>query len=70
MTDFAQARLVIFVSVNGRDNWHPVKADEVPEWVKDPDNMGRLVAGEACMKCDEGDAGSLWYRAEKVDLVH
>lgn len=61
MTEFAQ--LVIFASKNGRDDWFPMKHSEVPEWVKNEDNMGRLVNGQMCMKCDEGPAGSLWYRA-------
>ncbi len=57
------AFLVIEASINGRDLWHPVHADELPDWVRDPDNMGRMVAGDMCMKADEGEAGSLWYRA-------
>ena len=57
------AFLVIEVSVNGRDNWHPIHSDEVPDWVKDEDNRGRIVAGASCMKADEGEKGSLWYRA-------
>ena len=65
MTDYAQ--LVILASKNGRDDWFPVEHSEVPEWVKDPDNMGRLVNGEACMKCDEGPTGSLWYRAATTE---
>lgn len=62
-----QAYLVIHCSVNGRDGWHPVKDDELPAWVKEPDVMCRLVRGECAMKCDEGEVGSMWYRAEKVE---
>lgn len=58
-----QALLVIYASENGRDGWQPVKADDLPEWVRAPETIGRLVAGEMCMKADEGDKGSLWYRA-------
>lgn len=61
-----QAMLVIFASSNGRDGWKPMKASEIPDWVKSPDNMARLVAGEMCMKCDEGDKGSMWYLAKRV----
>ena len=57
-----QINLVILQSKNGRDGWEPVKPDDVPWWVKDPVNMGRMVKGETCMKCDEGPKGSPWYR--------
>jgi len=50
-----EARLVIFSSPNGRGDWVPVKPEAVPEWVKGPDNMARLVNGQTCMKCDEGE---------------
>lgn len=62
-----QAMLVIFSSPHGRGEWTLVKPEDVPEWVKDPDNMARLVEGETCMKCDEGETGSLWYCAMPVD---
>lgn len=61
-----QAHLVIFASVNGRDGWHPLAPAEVPAWVKDPETMGRLVAGEMCMDTAQGDQGSSWYRAERA----
>lgn len=59
-----QARLVIYASDNGRDDWRPIKPEDVPDWVADPDNLGRLVAGEMCMRADDGPAGSPWFRAE------
>lgn len=62
-----QAFAVIYRSPNGRDGWQPVKWEEVPTWVKEPKNMARLVAGEACMKCDEGETGSDWFRAEVIN---
>jgi len=61
-----QAVLVIYRSANGRDGWQPVMQHDVPEWVKEPSIMGRLVAGEQCMDVAEGDAGSYWYRAVPV----
>lgn len=61
-----QGRLVIYRSVNGRDNWQPIGEFDVPEWVKQPDVMGRLVAGEQCMDPTEGSRGSAWYRAVRV----
>ena len=61
-----QARLVVYKSENGRDGWMSCMADEVPEFVKRPEVMGRLVAGEQCMDVGEGDSGSAWYRALRV----
>ncbi len=60
------ALLVIYSSENGRDNWKPVPPRDVPEWVQHPLNIAKLVKGEQCMKADEGDKGSLWYRAERI----
>ena len=60
---YEQAWLVVFVSADGR-MWHPINWDECPDWVKAPDNMGRLVGGEQCSA--NGDAGP-WYRAERVE---
>lgn len=67
MSTYHQAMLVIFKSPNGRDNWEPLEAADVPEWVKQPDIMGRLVTGEQCMDVAQGDKGSAWYRAEAVE---
>ncbi|MFA7269927.1 MAG: hypothetical protein WC073_11330 [Sterolibacterium sp.] len=61
-----QAVLVIYESVNGRDNWIPRMPAELPEWVRHPDIIGRLVAGQMCMDPTIGDKGSNWYRAERV----
>lgn len=61
-----EALLVIYRSENGRDNWVPIPAAEVPEFVKAPATMGRLVAGEECMDAGEGKNGSAWYRALRV----
>lgn len=61
----AEGLLIILRSENGRDGWTLVKPDEVPEWVKAPDNIARMVDGEICCNPEAGDIG--WYRAEKVD---
>lgn len=61
-----QARLVIYKSPTGREPWTPIAQHEVPAWVLKPETMGRLVAGEACMDCAEGDSGSAWYKACRV----
>lgn len=59
-----QALMVIYRSPNGRSNWQPIPPNEVPDWLKRPSYMGRLAAGEMCMKADEGRHGSDWYRAQ------
>ena len=61
-----QAVLVVFESPNGRDNWVPLMASDVPEWVRHPDIMGKLVSGQQCMDAAQGDKGSKWYRASRV----
>ena len=61
-----EVRLIIFESTNGRDNWNPVLPDMVPDWVKEPKIMERLVAGEMCMDVSIGPKGSPFYRAERV----
>lgn len=58
-----EATLIVFCSANGRDGWHPIKPEEVPDWVKNPEVMARLASGEECMDCGQGDVGSCWYRA-------
>lgn len=67
LSQFAQALLVILRSPNGRDNWEPVKPEDVPAWVKEPQRMARLVDGDMIMDPTEGEKGSAWYRAEKVE---
>lgn len=54
--------LVVFTSANGSDGWTPVKPENVPAWVKDPDVMARMVDGEACMD-DEQESGTNWFMA-------
>lgn len=61
-----RAKLIIYRSENGRDGWEPVGPDELPDWVKHPDNMARMVAGHECMNAAEGEKGSAWYRAVPV----
>lgn len=62
----AEALLVVLKSPNGRDQWEPVKKEDVPAWITEK-VMGRLVAGE--MACDptEEPQGSDWYRCRRID---
>lgn len=41
-----QAMLVIFRSDDGQSGWTPVKPEDVPEWVKSPTTIGRIMDGE------------------------
>ena len=71
MSEIKQSFLVIFKSANGRDGWKPVKPEDVPDWVKDPDNVSRLVDGEACMD-PTSESGTDWFMAlplpEQADI--
>jgi hypothetical protein len=58
-----QARLVIFRSQDGDKDWKPVKPEDVPAFVKDPDTLGRLMDGEMVRHLTE-DLG--WYMAAKM----
>ena len=64
---YAQAYMIVFVSKDGENDWHPLRWDEVPEWVKHPDNMARLVDGDMCQDPTLGAEGSSWYKAERVE---
>lgn len=61
---FNQAVFVIWASQDGRENWVKVKPEDVPDWVRHPNVLGRLVNGDMCMAPRDGDRGSLWYRAD------
>lgn len=54
------ATLVVLHSPDTED-WKPVMPAETPEWVKEPDVMGRLVAGDMAHREGEG-----WYRVQKL----
>lgn len=64
MSDVKRGLFVFYASENGRDGWVIVPHAEVPAWVKAPDVLGQLVNGFVAMKADEGEQGSLHYRAE------
>lgn len=64
------ARLVIFRSETGRGGWGPVRPEDVPDFVRRADVMGRLVAGEMCCDVGAGDKGSAWYMANPIETAH
>lgn len=63
MSETKKALFVILASENGRDNWYPVKHENLPQWLIHPDVLGHLAAGMVACKADDGERGSLWYRA-------
>lgn len=60
--------LVIFQSSTGMDSWSPVLPKDVPDWVKDPDNVARMVGGEACSLNPEAPE-AVWYAALRMPTV-
>lgn len=60
-----QAKLIIYTSPNGRDGWLPIDPHKVPEWLKRPDIVGRLVAGEMCMD-PKSSTGTDWFMAKRA----
>lgn len=62
------AVIVVFKSPNGREPWTPVDPLLVPAYVKRPEIMGRLIAGEQCMDVAEGAQGGDWYRANRATV--
>lgn len=57
--------LIIYSSPNGESDWTSVKPGDVPDFVKDPDVLARLVDGDACADTSEGEA-TVWYAAQRV----
>jgi hypothetical protein len=55
-----EAFLVIFKSADGKTGWSPVKPEDVPEWVKTPVHIGRIMNGEMV------SSGDGWYVAAKA----
>lgn len=57
MRKIAYASAIVYVSPDGHGKWTPLMSDDVPDWVKDPDVMARMLAGEDC------SIGGPWYLA-------
>jgi len=64
MTNLAQALCVIYSTTDEGETWFPVLPENVPEWVKSPDVMANMLAGEYAQNTEFPLA---WYRAERVD---
>ena len=61
LTRKKQAMLVIMVSDDEKGPFKPVRPEDVPDWVKDPDVLGRMVNGEMCR--NEGP----WFLAVRAN---
>jgi hypothetical protein len=63
-----QANLIIYVSNDGGANWTALALTDVPDWLKDPDVMRKLIEGEMAQQRPDGlvlpDDVRPWYRAE------
>ena len=69
-----EARLIVFRSPNGETDWQPVLPEDVPEWLKDPAVLGRLVDEQTMAQGPSGvilpDELHPWYRVERAPAVH
>ncbi len=59
------AFLMILNSKNGTTDWTPVKPEDVPAWLQEPQVMGNLVHGNMATHPTEKTG---WFRAEHVAL--
>jgi hypothetical protein len=70
-----QSAAIVFSSLDGTE-WVAVKPEDVPEWLKDPHIMGRLLQGEIAQHMHGNLAlplhlgAHLWYRAERVERLN
>lgn len=55
--------LVILVAETDEGPWTPMRPIDVPNWLKHPDIMGEMAAGNMC---HDPKQGPQWYRAEKI----
>lgn len=53
------AKIIVYHSLDS-EHWTPILPADVPEWVKEPNTMGRLVKGDMA----QTNGGGGWYRAE------
>lgn len=54
-------KIVVYHSLD-TEHWTPILPNDVPDWVKEPETMGRLVQGDMAQSNGGG-----WYRAEKIE---
>ena len=63
----AVVTLIIQSSPDGKNDWILHMDMDTPEYVKDPDNLARLVDGE--MVCFDPSKGYRWWRGVKAEDV-
>lgn len=69
MTEERTGLLIILRSEDDGETWFPVEPALVPDWLKEPDVMGRMVAGDMVQQKSTILSATVlpWYRAEKMD---
>ncbi len=59
------AMLIIYASPDGNTGWIPVLPADVPDWVKDPDILGKMIAGQMCQN-PNSVSRTTWYQAKRI----
>lgn len=69
--DQKKAVLVILVSHDEGETWAAVPTKDVPEWLKAPEIIGRIMHGEIAQEKGRvlSAASRPWYRAEAVHVA-
>ena len=57
--------LVFFVSPDGQNDWKPVARDDLPEWVRNPAVVERMLAGEKARRKE--DKPKRFFMATQID---
>lgn len=56
-------RFVVLASADGAEPWRPVPPEQHPEFIRDPETLGRISTGGEMIQNGEGGE---WYRAERI----
>lgn len=62
---------IVYKSTDDGLTWSPVHKNDVPDCLKDPDQMAMLLAGNMAKKkgaLDVDDDKLPWWRAEKIEV--
>ena len=57
--------LVFFASPDGKNDWKPVNRDLLPDWLKKPEIVDRMIAGEQVW--NTADKVLLYYKVVEID---
>lgn len=57
--------LVFFGSLDGETDWRPVDRELLPDWIRDPDIIDRMLAGEKAI--NTADRHPVYYRVVEID---